>query len=128
MTPFSRIIALLTVATMLCLPSPIWARGMGHDYFLVSPEGKLIRQLGTCYFRETPMDWVDGAAELVYRFDGEKLHGISFAGKQLWTYAPPSALNWHTNLDSRSGVLAISRYDSDWRVGLEPQTGKQLYR
>jgi outer membrane protein assembly factor BamB len=121
-------LGLAALATLLSVPSAGWARGMGHDYFLVSPEGKLIRQLGTCYFRETPMDWVDDARELVYRFDGEKLHGISFAGKHLWSYAPPSALNWHTNLDSRSGVLAISRYDADWRVGLEPKTGKQLYR
>ena len=82
---------------------------MGHDYFLVSPEGKLVRQLGFCYFKKTPMDWVDGATELVYRWDGKKLHGISFDGKQLWSYSPPTALSWHTNLDSKSGVLAIQQ-------------------
>lgn len=124
----SPIFGLVAVATLFCLPSAGWARGMGHDYFLVSPEGKLLHQLGSCYFREPDLDWVDGAAELVYRWDGETLHGNSFAGKRLWSYSPPTALSWHTNLDSKSGVLAITKFGSDWRVALDRKSGKELYR
>lgn len=129
MQPISRMMGLVTVATLLLsLPSAAGARGMGHDYFLVSPEGKLVRQLGSSNFKNSALDWVDGATELVYRWDAEKLHGISFAGKRLWSYALPTPLNWHTSLDSKSGVLAITKYGDDWRVGLEPKTGKELYR
>jgi len=121
-------VALLAAGWLLSYPAPTWARGMGHEFFLLAPDGKLVRQLGSRDFHKEALDWVDGKTEMVYRWDGKKLLGLDFAGKQLWTYAPPTALNWHTNFDSASGVLYVARYGADWQVGLEPKTGKELYK
>ncbi len=119
-------VTLLAIGWMCCNVATISARGMGHDFFLVDPDGKLIRQLGSSDSHKEAKDWVDGTTEMVYRWDGKKLHGLDFAGKELWSYVPPTALSWHTNFDSASGVLSLSRYDEDWWVGLEPKTGKEL--
>lgn len=123
-----RVGALLAAGWLLFFPALSLGRGMGHDFFLLSPEGKLICQLGSQYSKTRAMDWVDSKNELVYRWDSKKLNGTDFAAKQLWTYTPPTGLGWHTGMDGGSGVLTLIRVEDNWRAGIDPKTGKELYR
>jgi hypothetical protein len=118
---------LLAIGLPFYLPTPASARGMGHDFFLLSPDGKLVRQLGSRYSNETILDWVDGASELVFHWDGKKLSGSTFAGKHVWDYVPPGPLDLHTNFSSSGGVLSFQRYGGNWWVGLDLKTGKVLF-
>lgn len=122
-TPFWRFVALFLA--IAAFPALAHGRGRGVDYYLVSRDGKLIRQLN-----QDKDDWVDPEAELVYRNQDGRIVATRFDGKApLWSVP----YEGYRGSEERGGAV-ISTCPGVFVVitptalmGYDKTTGKLLY-
>jgi outer membrane protein assembly factor BamB len=116
----------IAILSALVLPALTWARGQGSDFYFLSPNG-MATHLGMQDRRSEVVSDVDVHADLVYQRVGKKLRAKTFGGKTLWTIDAPSD-DGRYFFDSGSGVLSITQNLGDWWLGLDPKTGKEVFR
>jgi hypothetical protein len=121
----SAVIVLLFACCFL-IPRPAQARGAGTDYFLLSPDGKLLWQ-----HRWDRADHVDYQAELVYRLRDGQLTATPF-GKREPLWSVPSPLRegdfraWYSAAwQSGPGIVVLISPDAIH--GLDSKTGEKKY-
>jgi outer membrane protein assembly factor BamB len=98
----SKFVIVFAVGLLILLPSGAQARGTGLNYFLLSPEGKLIWQ-----YEWSRADLVDVEAELVYRVHGGELTATAFGQREpVWKVKSPLA-----------EADFLRRYSCGWHCG-----------
>src|SRR5262249_25710279 len=107
-------------------PASLFARGAGAEFFLLSPDGKLIRKLDA-----TRSDFVDTVRELIYRRSEKGLTIARFSGAK-WSLLIPMPVedqgwNW-VEVEWRGTFGLLALLTNKTVVGVERVTGKEVYR
>src|SRR5262245_14985915 len=76
-------LAVIVLCAFFAYPASLFARGAGAEFFLLSPDGKLIRKLDAAR-----LDFVDTVRELIYRRGEKGLTTVRFSGAK-WSSLIP---------------------------------------